>query len=73
VLEEIPSLTVAAAPAGGRAGEPWPGYDEQTVDEIAGVVANADAGRRAGVRRYERAHKARKTVIEATEREPANA
>jgi ferritin-like metal-binding protein YciE len=54
--------------------EPWPGYDEQTVDEIKGALAKIDdADELKTVRDYEQAHKARITVISATERELAHA
>ena len=56
-----------------RGNEPWPGYDEQTVAEILTALSAADAKRAREVRTYERAHKARAGVIEATERELSNA
>jgi ferritin-like metal-binding protein YciE len=56
-----------------RGEEPWPGYDELTVDEIRTVLVNADDDRRARVRTYERAHKGRAGVLTAAERELANA
>jgi ferritin-like metal-binding protein YciE len=56
-----------------RAGEPWPGYDELTVDEIRGALADADDRRARAAREYERAHKNRAGVIAATERELASA
>ena len=66
VLQKIDSL---------RGEEPWPGYDELTVEEVATAlgadgehVADADK-----VREYERRHKDRAGVIEATERERAGA
>jgi ferritin-like metal-binding protein YciE len=66
VLQRIDSL---------RGDEPWPGYDELTVEEITSALradgdhaADADA-----VRDYERRHKNRNGVIEATERERAGA
>jgi ferritin-like metal-binding protein YciE len=56
-----------------RAGikEPWRGYDKQTVDEVATRLHNGDDDLAKSVARYERAHKNRKTVIEATDRERA--
>ncbi len=57
-----------------RADEPWPGYDELTVSEIAAVLSeteNDDLARK--VREYERSHKNRSTVLKATERELASA
>jgi ferritin-like metal-binding protein YciE len=56
-----------------RGSEPWPGYDELTVDDIHGALANADDARSARVRAYERAHKNRAGVLSAAERELASA
>jgi hypothetical protein len=56
-----------------RGSEPWPGYDELTVDDIRGALANADDARSARVRAYERAHKNRAGVLSAAERELASA
>jgi ferritin-like metal-binding protein YciE len=53
--------------------EPWPGYDELSVDEVRAVLDEGDAQRIKDVRAYERKHKARAGVIEATERELSNA
>jgi hypothetical protein len=36
--------------------EPWPGYDELTVEEIRAAVGDDDE-RASSVRRYERAHR----------------
>lgn len=46
-------------------GEPWPGYDEQTVAEIRKAVSQVDPVVLARVRAYEREHKDRKGVREA--------
>ena len=54
-----------------RGSEPWAGYDEQTVDEIRGALGRADDDTARAARDYERAHKRRAGVIEATERELA--
>ena len=57
-----------------RGDEPWPGYDELTVDEIHSAIGEADDEERASaVRDYERAHKNRAGVQDAVQREPANA
>ena len=56
-----------------RGDEPWPGYDELTVDEIRTALADADDDRRARVRTYERAHKGRAGVLTAAERDLASA
>lgn len=53
--------------------EPWPGYDELTVDEVRAVLDEGDEQRIKSVRAYERKHKARAGVIQATERELSNA
>jgi ferritin-like metal-binding protein YciE len=49
--------------------EPWPGYDELGVDEVRAVLSEGDEQRIKDVRAYERKHKARAGVIQATERE----
>jgi ferritin-like metal-binding protein YciE len=64
VIERIQSL---------RGNEPWPGYDEQNVDEIRSALGQADADRAKAVRDYERAHKGRAGVLEVADREMANA
>jgi ferritin-like metal-binding protein YciE len=53
--------------------EPWPGYDELSVDEVRAMLSEGDDGRVKDVRAYERKHKARAGVIQATERELSNA
>jgi ferritin-like metal-binding protein YciE len=49
-----------------RAREPWPGYDDQTADQVASVLRSAgdDDERRRAAGDYERAHKNRSTVLE---------
>ena len=64
VLERISSL---------QGNEPWPGYDELTVSEIVAVIGEGDDARIKKARSYERAHKNRAGVLEATERETSNA
>jgi ferritin-like metal-binding protein YciE len=56
-----------------RGDEPWPGYDDQTVAEIAAALADSDDERVTQVRTYERSHKARAGVLQATERERSQA
>jgi ferritin-like metal-binding protein YciE len=56
-----------------RTSEPWPGYDELTVSEIQTALSEADDERAKEVRAYERDHKNRAGVLQATERELANA
>ena len=59
VLERVSSL---------RGDEPWPGYDELTAAEVQAALGEADEDRIKAVRSYERAHKARAGVLNATER-----
>jgi ferritin-like metal-binding protein YciE len=56
-----------------QAAEPWPGYDELTVDEVRTALAAGTHDRAQEVRAYERAHKNRAGVPEAAEREAATA
>jgi ferritin-like metal-binding protein YciE len=56
-----------------RGNEPWPGYDELTAAEVQTALGEADDDRVKAVRTYERAHKARAGVLNATERELASA
>jgi ferritin-like metal-binding protein YciE len=58
VLSRIDSL---------RKAEPWPGYDELTVDEIGKTLASADAKQSREVREYERRHKDREGVLQTAE------
>jgi ferritin-like metal-binding protein YciE len=64
VLERVSSL---------RGDEPWAGYDELTATEVQAALSEADEDRVKAVRSYERAHKARAGVLNATERELATA
>jgi ferritin-like metal-binding protein YciE len=50
-----------------RRDEPWPGYDELTVDEIRKTLARADAKQSREVREYERRHKERQGVLQTAE------
>jgi ferritin-like metal-binding protein YciE len=65
--------TVTAKIASLRAKEPWPGYDEQTIEEIRAVLGDADGSSARRVREYEGSHKNRTGVREASERHLANA
>jgi ferritin-like metal-binding protein YciE len=58
--------TVTERIAALRSTEPWPGYDDQTAEEVAAVLRSAgeDDDRRRAARDYERAHKNRSTVLE---------
>jgi ferritin-like metal-binding protein YciE len=62
VLDKVASL---------RGDEPWPGYDELAVEEVGTALEGADDKLVSQVRDYERQHKARKGVLEATDREAA--
>jgi len=64
VLSRITSL---------RGDEPWPGYDELTASEVQAVLGEGDEQRTSDVTSYERAHKNRAGVLNAVERETANA
>jgi ferritin-like metal-binding protein YciE len=59
VLDRIESL---------RAEEPWPGYDELSVEEIRTALDGADAAQAKKVADYERRRKNRSTVLDATRR-----
>jgi ferritin-like metal-binding protein YciE len=56
-----------------RGNEPWPGYDELTAAEVQAVLSEGDDERAQEVRAYERSHKNRAGVLQAAERELANA
>jgi ferritin-like metal-binding protein YciE len=56
-----------------RGDEPWPGYDDLSVDEVRAVLDEGDEDRIKRVRSYERSHKNRAGVIDASERELAKA
>ncbi|MDQ5831578.1 MAG: ferritin-like domain-containing protein [Actinomycetota bacterium] len=49
--------------------EPWPGYDELGVDEVRAALSEGDEQRIKDVWTYERKHKARAGVTQATDRE----
>ncbi|PZS15242.1 MAG: hypothetical protein DLM64_00075 [Solirubrobacterales bacterium] len=56
-----------------RGDEPWAGYDELTVSDVQTVLAKSDDDLAQKVRTYERSHKNRAGVLQAAERELANA
>jgi ferritin-like metal-binding protein YciE len=56
-----------------QADEPWPGYDELGVDEVRAVLSEGDETRAKAVRSFERQHKNRAGVLQATDRELTNA
>ena len=56
-----------------QADEPWAGYDELAVDEVRAALSEADETRIKAVRTYERKHKNRAGVLQATERQLTNA
>ena len=62
VLDKVNSL---------RGNEPWPGYDELTVDEVKTALDTADEKRVREIRDYERQHKGRQGVMDAADREQA--
>ncbi len=53
--------------------EPWPGYDELTAEQIRETLSEADDERAKAVRTYERTHKNRAGVMDATQRQLATA
>ena len=55
-----------------RKDEPWPGYDELTVDEIRKTLARADAKQSREVREYELRHKERPGSCRQLSSWPAN-
>ena len=63
VLSRIDSL---------RKDEPWPGYDELSVDEIRKTLARADAQQSREVREYERRHKERQGVMQTAQQLAGN-
>ena len=62
---------VAEAEARAAAGPPWAGYDDMNVGEVKARLGDETDDVLATVHRYELAHKARKGVLEAVERELA--
>lgn len=54
-----------------RGGEPWPAYDEMTVDEIVPRLRELSANEQSTVADYERRHKQRRTVLDAVGRDGA--
>jgi ferritin-like metal-binding protein YciE len=65
--------TILSRIASLRGNEPWPGYDDLSVDEVRAALDEADEDRVKSVRAYERSHKNRTGVIDASERELARA
>jgi ferritin-like metal-binding protein YciE len=61
--------TILSRIAGLRGEEPWPGYDELSVEEIRAALDEGDEESVERVRSYERSHKNRSGVIDAAERE----
>ncbi len=62
VLNKISSL---------RGDEPWPGYDEQSVDDVRKALDAGNDDVAKTVREYETRHKKRQGVLQATQRELA--
>ena len=62
VLERVSTL---------RGDEPWPGYDDLSVADVKRALSGANDQRVAKVRDYERRHKNRQGIIQATEKELA--
>jgi ferritin-like metal-binding protein YciE len=70
--EAVTKPAKRAAKAAGLT-QPWPGYDKHTAEDISKRLARSGEDVRKRVARYERTHENRTTVLEAAEREPANA
>lgn len=51
-----------------RGDQPWPAYDEMTVDEIVPRLRELSPEQQSTVAEYERRHKQRRTVLDAVER-----
>lgn len=62
VSESIPAEKLVAE-------EPWPGYDEMTVEEVRTRLDDASQSLAIAVRAYEKRNKNRSTVLKAVERE----
>ena len=71
--KEIGRKTVLDRIAALRGEEPWPGYDDMNAQAIVARLRDSDDDLAANVRDYERAHKARATVLRAAERELTHA
>jgi len=71
--KEVGRRTVLERTASLRGEEPWAGYDDANAQEIAERLRDGDDELAARVRDYERAHKARATVLRAAERELTHA
>lgn len=65
--------TVLARTSTLRGEEPWAGFDELNASEVNAVLGEGDEYRAKRVHAYERSHKNRAAVIQASERETANA
>ena len=65
--------TILSRIASLRGDEPWPGYDDLSVDEVRAMLDDGSEDRIKRVRSYERSHKNRAGVIDASERELARA
>lgn len=71
--KEAGRRTVLERTASLRGDEPWTGYDDGNAQEIVERLRDGDDDLAARVRDYERAHKARTTVLRAAERELTHA
>ena len=61
--------TILSRVTGLRGDEPWPGYDDLSVEEVRAALNDADEERIERSRSYERSHKNRSGVLDAAERE----
>ncbi|HYN35526.1 MAG TPA: DUF892 family protein, partial [Actinomycetota bacterium] len=71
--KEIPALSENVArldaPTSGKDVEPWPGYDDMTIEEIEVRLDEASGSLIRKVRTYEIKNKNRSTLIELTDKE----
>jgi hypothetical protein len=76
-VSEEPSLVLESAEPGAEEGagasvqvrEPWDGYARMNARTVISRLAGASAAELAAVDLYERAHRSRRTILEAVERE----
>ena len=67
MLEAMERTAPRPGPGTPAGEEPWPGYDDQTAEEVRQRLAGADERTRRLVREHERRTKNRASVLEAAE------
>jgi len=74
VVMYVPVADAGVAPAGvatnGSTGSPIPGYDVMTATQINKIITSGDLSREQldAVRRYEKSHNSRKTILDRVDR-----